>query len=37
MSVSMTHPAPAAHLLPEVPAADRLRGRSHTELAEAMT
>jgi hypothetical protein len=28
---------PATHLLPEVPGTDRLRGRSHTELAEAMT
>ena len=37
MNASMTHPAPAAHLLPEVSGADRLRGRTHTELADAMT
>jgi hypothetical protein len=37
MIASMTHPAPAARPLPDVPGADRLRGRTHTELAEAMT
>ena len=37
MNGSMTHPAPAAHLLPEVSGEDRLRGRTRTELAEAMT
>lgn len=37
MNASMTHPAPAAHLLSEVPGADRLRGRSRDELADAMT
>ena len=37
MNASMTHPAPAAHLLPEVSGRDRLRGRTHTELTEAMT
>jgi hypothetical protein len=37
MKASMTHPAPAAHLNPEVPGADRIRGRSQTELADAMT
>ena len=37
MNTSLTHPAPAAHLLPEVLGQDRLRGRTRTELAEAMT
>lgn len=37
MNTSLTHPVPAAHLLPEVPGTDRLRGRTRTELAEAMT
>ena len=37
MNTSLTHPAPAAHLLPEVPGRDRLRSRTHTELTEAMT
>jgi len=40
MNASMTHPAPAAHLsseVSEVPGKDRLRGRSQTELADAMT
>lgn len=37
MNASMTHPAPAAHPLGEVPGADRLLGRTRTELAEAMT
>jgi hypothetical protein len=33
----MTHPTPAAHHEGEVPGSDRLRGRSQTELADAMT
>jgi hypothetical protein len=33
----MTHPAPAAPLLGEVPGRDRLLGRSQAELADAMT
>jgi hypothetical protein len=33
----MTHPAPAAHLISEVPGRDRLLGRSQVELADAMT
>jgi hypothetical protein len=37
MNTSLTHPRPAAHLLPEVPDTDRLRGRTYTELAEAST
>ena len=37
MNASMTHPAPAPHLIPEVPGLDRIRGRSHDELADAMT
>lgn len=37
MNASMTHPAPAAHLLDEVPGTDRLLGRSQAELADAMT
>ena len=37
MNASMTHPAPAAHLLPEVPGADRLRGRTQSELGDALT
>jgi hypothetical protein len=37
MTTSMTQAAPAGHLLPEIPGADRLRGRSRQELAEAMT
>lgn len=37
MNTSLTHPAPAAHLLSEVPGTARLRGRTRTELAEAMT
>ncbi len=44
MNASMPHPAPAAHLMsgapgaiPEVPGADRIRGRSRDELADAMT
>jgi hypothetical protein len=37
MNPSMTHPAPAAHLLGEVSGKDRIRGRSQAELADAMT
>ena len=37
MSKSLTHAAPAAHLIPEVPGMDRIRGRSQSELADAMT
>jgi hypothetical protein len=37
MNPSMTHPAPAAHLLGEVPGLDRIRGRSQAELADALT
>lgn len=37
MNASLTHPAPAAHLNGDVPGVDRLRGRTQTELAEAMT
>jgi hypothetical protein len=37
MTASTTQPAPAGHLLPEIPGAGRLRGRSRQELAEAMT
>jgi hypothetical protein len=33
----MTHPAPAAHLIAEVPGTDRILGRSQAELADAMT
>jgi hypothetical protein len=34
---SVSHPAPAAHPLGEVPGADRLLGRTQDELADAMT
>jgi len=34
---SVSHPAPAAHSLGEIPGADRLLGRSQAELADAMT
>ena len=37
MNASVTYPAPAAHLLAEVLGADRLRGRTRDELADAMT
>ena len=37
MNASLTHPAPGAHLNGDVPGVDRLRGRTQTELAEAMT
>jgi hypothetical protein len=33
----VTYPAPAAHLIAEVPGTDRLRGRTRDELADAMT
>jgi hypothetical protein len=34
---SVSHPAPPTHALGEVAGADRLLGRTQTELAEAMT
>ncbi len=37
VNASMTHPAPAAHLIPEVPGTDRILGRSRDDLADAMT
>lgn len=37
MNKSLTHLAPAAHLISEVPGMDRIHGRSHAELADAMT
>lgn len=37
MRASLTHSAPAARPLDEIPGADRLRGRTHTDLLEAMT
>jgi hypothetical protein len=37
MNASITHPAPSAHLIGEVPGRDRILGRSQTELADAMT
>ena len=37
MTKSLTHAAPAAHPIPEVPGMDRIRGRSQSELADAMT
>ena len=37
MNVSMTQPAPVAHLVNEVPGKDRILGRSRAELADAMT
>ena len=37
VNASMTHPAPAAHLIGEVPGIDRILGRSQAELADAMT
>ncbi|MGH3245668.1 MAG: hypothetical protein ACRDOI_05555 [Trebonia sp.] len=37
MNASVSHPAPTAHVLDEVPHADRLLGRSRDELADAMT
>jgi hypothetical protein len=37
MSTSVSHPAPAAHPLSEVPGTDRLLGRTQAELADAMT
>jgi hypothetical protein len=33
----MTYPAPAVHLISEVPGKDRILGRSQAELADAMT
>ena len=37
MPTSVSHSAPAAHPLAEVPGADRLLGRTQAELADAMT
>ena len=37
MTPSVSHPAPPAHALGEVPGADRLLGRTRAELADAMT
>ncbi len=37
MHSSMTHPAPAAHPLSEVPGKDRILGRTQANLADAMT
>jgi hypothetical protein len=37
VNASMTHPAPATHLISEVPGKDRILGRSQAELADAMT
>ena len=37
MPTSVSHPAPAAHPLGDVPGADRLLGRTQAELADAMT
>lgn len=37
MNASITHTAPAAHLISEVPGKDRILGRSQAELADAMT
>ena len=37
MNASVTYPDRAAHLTGEVPGADRLRGRTRDELADAMT
>jgi len=37
MNKSLTHAAPAAHLIPDVAGMDRIRGRSRAELADAMT
>ena len=37
MPTSVSHPAPAAHPLGDVPGTDRLLGRTQSELADAMT
>ena len=37
MNASVTQAAAGAHLLDEVPGADRLRGRTRDELADALT
>ena len=37
MNASITQPAPAAHLISEVPGKDRILGRSQADLADAMT
>lgn len=37
MNESMTHPAPVAHPVGDVPGTDRILGRSKAELADAVT
>ena len=37
MNASLTHPAPAAHAVGEVPGIERLQGRTHDELFDAPT
>lgn len=37
MNASIAHLAPAAHVAPDVPGRERLRGRTQPELADAMT
>ena len=37
MPTSVSHPAPAARPLGEVPGAERLLGRTRAELADALT
>jgi hypothetical protein len=37
VNASLSHSAPAAHVMGDVPGADRLLGRTQTELADAMT
>jgi len=37
MNESMTHLAPSAHPIGEVPGTDRILGRSKAELADAVT
>ena len=37
MNASVTYPDGSAHLREEIPGAERLRGRSKDELADAMT
>ena len=37
MNASITHPAPAAHPINEVPGKGRILGRSQADLADAMT
>ncbi|MGH3250225.1 MAG: hypothetical protein ACRDOI_29045 [Trebonia sp.] len=37
MPTNISHSAPAAHAIGEIPGADRLLGRTRDELADAMT